>query len=139
MIRAQVRRLGEQSGDTDVQTINSAYGMRTYTAGARTIFSTHLSNEFRLNYSSNEVNDSDRHVRSGGSAPKSTAACGARLKISRASLWLLFCTDCIWPRQEQHPVSVTVELGRYGKLSLGRHQLKFGVDYRRLAPFAISA
>ena len=33
----------------------SAYTMRTYTAGASSVFSSRLSNEFRLNYSSNET------------------------------------------------------------------------------------
>src|SRR6266403_412676 len=45
---------------------NNRYVSRTYTAGASSLLSSRFSNEFRLNYSSNEVNNSDVITAFGG-------------------------------------------------------------------------
>src|ERR1700733_12216782 len=47
----------------------SAYTMRTYTAGATSILTNHLSNDFRLNYGSNDVTSRDVIDALGGSTP----------------------------------------------------------------------
>ena len=47
----------------------SAYTMRTYTAGVSSVFSSRLSNDFRLNYSSNETTQRSLIDEFGGSTP----------------------------------------------------------------------
>src|SRR5207253_10526653 len=47
----------------------AAYTLRTYTAGVGSVFTNRLSNEFRLNYSSNSVTSSTVIDAFGGSTP----------------------------------------------------------------------
>jgi TonB-dependent Receptor Plug Domain len=113
------------------------YLSRTYTFGATSVVSSRLTNEFRLNYSSNLSTLSYRLDDFGGAQPASLAGIS---KIDSANAYT---------------VSVGLSFGNYGSslqegyssgkqsqwnvvdslsLSEGRHHLKFGVDYRRSAP-----
>jgi hypothetical protein len=120
-----------------VQTI-SAYTARTYTAGAIAAFSNRLSNDFRLNYSSNRNEQSNVIDPIGGSsqvdllqlsglAPRSTAILG----FAYGGYFPELTQSDNVATQEQWNVVNTMNL------LLGRHHLKFGVDYRRLAPFTV--
>jgi hypothetical protein len=108
-----------------------AYDLRTYTAGATAVFSSRLSNEFRLNYSSNEATNNQVIDALGGSTPVSLV----QLSGLPGSLYLCWseCFDIqeglTSGTQRQWNLVETMSL------SLGRHQLRFGVDYRRLTPF----
>jgi len=117
-----------------------AYTMRTYTAGAGSVFSSRLSNEFRLNYSSNGVTDRIVIDAFGGSTPVNLAqlvGVGSD-PFSLPAVYLLPGGYFIFlPQNETSGTQRQWNLVDSVSLSLGRHQLKFGVDYRRLSPFAI--
>jgi hypothetical protein len=116
----------------------SAYTLRTYTAGVSSVFSSRFSNELRLNYSSNlatSLNDIDSL---GGNIPvdllgltglRTDAVVGVFLVLNGQGLTLQQAGQSGAQRQ-WNLVDTT-------SLSMGRHQLKFGVDYRRLTPFAV--
>jgi hypothetical protein len=126
-------------GSTPSNNTTAKYTMRTYTGGASSIFNSRLSNEFRLNYSSNETTFRSFFDSFGGSTPidlLSTTGLnpGASVEIG-------LCYDfCIQPSQGQSSGAQRqwnlVDIFRY---SIGHHQFKFGADYRRLAPFGIQA
>ena len=61
-----------------------AYTLRTYTAGATSVFSSRLSNAVRLNYSSNDVTDGDVIDAFGGSTPVDLAQLARASGIARA-------------------------------------------------------
>jgi hypothetical protein len=116
----------------------SAYTVRTYTAGITSIFTNRLNNEFRLNYSSNETTNSTVIDALGGSTPVDLvrltglglgSAPGVTLNIGPYLTGLSQQESSGAQRQWNFEDTVS--------LSLGRHQFKFGVDYRRLAPVAI--
>ncbi len=125
------------TGDTPTENRSSAYTMRTYTAGASSLFTSRLSNEFRLNYSSNVVTSLQVVDALGGSTPVDLAQLSGLGAGSSVGVFLCYdgCFEVGSFRQSgaqrQWNLVDTVSL------SLGRHQFKFGADYRRLAPFAI--
>jgi hypothetical protein len=111
---------------------------RTYTVGATGFFLSHLTNEFRLNYLSNEYTASTRPDNFGG-AEKVDLLQLQGLSASgypqpSVAVGLLFGTfpyvyeAASLGRQRQWNLSDTAGL------SQGRHQLKFGWDFRRLSP-----
>jgi hypothetical protein len=115
----------------------STYTMRTYTAGAASVFSNRLSNEFRINYSSNETTNRAVIDSFGGGAPVNLAQLSGLGSKSFPFFELAYggyLTELAqWSHagaQKQWNLVDTVNL------SAGRHQFKFGVDYRRLAPVA---
>jgi len=116
----------------------SAYTVRTYTVGASSIFSSRLSNEFRLNYSSNETTSSSVSPGFGGGTPVNlpqllglAPGSGALVGFFIGPYATFLLNSQSAGTQRQWNLVDTVNL------SLGRHQLKFGVDYRRLAPIAL--
>ncbi len=116
----------------------AAYTLRTYTAGASSNFSSHFSNDFRLNYSSNEV--TSRFVIStfGGSKPVDLAQLLGLGPGSRSNVLLLYDGNAVILIQDrQFGTQRQWNLVDTLSMDLGRHQFKIGVDYRRLAPFAV--
>ena len=114
---------------------------RTYTGGVSSLLSNRLSNEFRLNYTSNVTTYRNLINAFGGSTPvdliKLSGLSGFGSGTS-ASLYLCYdgCADGLSQAQtsgaqRQWNLVDTVAL------SVGRHQLKFGGDYRRLTPYAL--
>src|SRR6202041_1021262 len=115
----------------------SFYTLRTYTAGAGSIFSSRLSNQFRLNYSSNEVTSRSVIDAFGGSTPVNLAELTGQGAQSEVQVGLLYGPYFVRIlQQQQSGAQRQWNLVDTVNLSLGRHQFKFGVDYRRLAPFA---
>ena len=133
-------RLGGGSGYVPSVNQMSASTMRTYTAGASDVFSSGFSNEFRLNYSSNETTQNQVVDAFGGSVPADLARLSG---LTAGSLVLvnLSYDGYVALLQQQHQSGAQRQWNLVDgvNLSLGRHQLKFGVDYRRLMPFAITA
>ena len=120
-----------------VETI-AAYTMRTYTAGASSIFSSRLSTEFRLNCSSNDVSNPSVIDSFGGSASVNLAQLTGLTGGSAIGVALDYGGYTAFLQQRQQSGAQRQwNLVDTVSLSLGRHQLKFGVDYRRLAPRAI--
>src|SRR5208282_2188574 len=111
--------------------------MRTYTAGISSVFSSRLSNEFRFNYSSNQATSNIAIDAFGGSTPLDLAQLAGQ-PGSAPTVFLL-------PGGYYVPLTQQMQSGSQRQwnlvdavnLSLGRHQFKFGVDYRRLTPFTI--
>jgi carboxypeptidase family protein/TonB-dependent receptor-like protein len=114
----------------------SAYTLRTYTAGATSIFSNRLSNEFRLNYSSNDVTGSQVIEAFGGSTPVDLLKVSGLGPNSASTVNFFFG---LFPFLSQFGTSGAQKqwnLVDTASFAVGRHQFKLGVDYRRLAPVA---
>ncbi len=116
----------------------SPYIMRTYTAGASSVFSSRVSNEFRFNFSSNGVTTTQTTHAFGGSMPANLLQLAGLDPEGQVGVYLFYGGYLTFlvqsgqsSEQKQWNLVDTVSL------SLGRHQLRFGVDYRRLEPFAI--
>ena len=115
----------------------SAYTMRTYTAGASSVFSNRLGNELRLNYSSNEVASQYGLDAFAGGIPVDLNQLAGIGPGSDTDVFFILGGQFLAIQQlrdtgaqKQWNLVDTVSL------SWGHHQFKFGVDYRRLAPFA---
>jgi hypothetical protein len=117
---------------------SNAISSRTYTLGATSLISPRINNEFHLNYSLNQDAVSSTLDGFGGAKPADLFqlqgfAPGTRSASVQVQLFFApFFTG----------IAEQGELGKQGQwnivdtvaLSLGRHQVKFGVDFRRLAP-----
>jgi hypothetical protein len=115
----------------------SAYAMRTYTAGASSFFTPRISNELRLNYSSNRTMSSQTIGAFGGSTPVNLALLSGLRPGSWPAFELNYGGYNIGLVQQQ-PSGAQIQWNLVDAvgLSLGRHQFKLGVDYRRLTPSA---
>jgi carboxypeptidase family protein len=116
----------------------SPYVMRTYTAGANSILSSHVSNEFRLNCSSNGVNTALTTDAIGGNTPVNLlqlTGLGPRAFVGFALIYggYFFELNQSGESSEQKQWNLVDTIS----FALGHHQFKFGVDYRRLAPAII--
>jgi len=119
-----------------------SYTTRTYTFGMSSSLSSRLSNEFRLNYTSNEATSSLTIDNFGGAQPVNLAQLeGVNPQSSPVSQVViqLFLdpTGAHVPgigqnnsANSQRQWNLVDSLG----FSAGHHQFKFGVDYRRLTP-----
>jgi len=129
-------RAGNGVPATEVTT--TANTLRTYTAGVSSFFTSRLGNEFRLNYSSNLATSNDVIDAFGGSTPVDLRRLIGLGPGSAPAIGFEYGGYAFGPvlfndsgAQRQWNLIDTLSA------SLGRHQFKFGVDYRRLAPFAI--
>ena len=116
----------------------SSYTTRTYTAGVDSLLSSRISNDFRLNYSSNETNNTLSHDGFGGAKPADfvqlTGLSGPNASVSSVlflgSYFLNIGEQLTNAAQRQWNLVDTLHIVQ------GSHQLSFGVDYRRLTPNA---
>ena len=115
----------------------SDYTTRTYTGGITSLLSNRLSNDFRLNYTSNRAFDDFFLSAFGGSTPvdlQKMTPYGPNSFINMFFAVPPFQTE-LW----QGPQSETQRQWNFVdtlSVSWGRHQFKFGGDYRRLTPIA---
>jgi len=137
---SQQRGTGDYESPAD--NFYSFYKSRTYTAGWTSLFSARASDDFRLNYSSNEASS---YAVVGGFAGGQSVNLAQLQGIneqtnpySEVLFFLLFAG--------QYPVLTQFnEKGEQRQwnfvdtldATFGRHQLKIGGDYRRLTPFGI--
>ncbi|MGA7566946.1 MAG: carboxypeptidase regulatory-like domain-containing protein, partial [Terriglobales bacterium] len=113
------------------------YTTRTYTAGANSAFTNRLSNDFRLNYSSNDVSSRISIEAIGGSTPVNLVDLTGLGTASNSGIALLYGGYDLPLDQEMNSAAQRQwNLVDTVSLSLGRHQFKFGLDYRRLAPYS---
>jgi hypothetical protein len=127
------------SEDAFTPTVNQtlAFTSRTYTVGINSVLSSRLSNEFRLNYSSNVAASGFVIDKFGGSTPVNLGELSG-LGAGQVAALLLCYEGCFELYQGQSSGAQRQwNLVDTVAFSLGRHQFKFGVDYRRLAPLAI--
>jgi hypothetical protein len=120
--------------------ITTGYTLRTYTLGGSYAFSPRISNEARLNYSSNVTTNNTSIDALGGSTPVDLARLTGLSAGSEPGVGFLYggyqlsiLQERVFGTQRQWNLVDTANL------TLGRHQFKFGIDYRKLAPFAIPA
>jgi len=126
--------------ETPSNLTTSAYTLRTYTLGVNSIFSTRLSNEVRFNYSSNATTNDTSIDALGGSTPVDLARLTGLSGGSEPGVGFLYGGYQLEISQEQVSGRQNQwNLVDASSLTLGRHQFKFGIDYRRLAPFAVPA
>jgi len=114
------------------------YTLRTYTAGVSSVLTNRLSNDLHLNYSSNQVTSGTVVDTFGGSTPVNLRQLTGLGANSHSEVTLLYGGYDIGLFQE-NPSGAQRQWNLVDTISLtwGRHQVKFGFDYRRLAPFAV--
>ena len=134
---AALQGLQTGSAAPSVNTISS-YTIRTYTGGATSLFSSRLSNEFRLNYTSNSATAKSSVEKVGGNTPvdmQQLSGLGPQsspdINFFFGPYFLQIFANNSAATQRQWNLVDTVSYSR------GRHQLKFGTDYRRLTPFTV--
>ncbi len=129
---------GHTSRTTPTVDQTNAYTFRTYTAGATSVFTTSFSNDFRLNYSSNGTTNNSVIDKFGGNTPVDLVQLTGLGRGSAPFVTLLYGGYFIsLTPQKSSGAQRQWNLVDTVSLSMGRHQFKFGVDYRRLAPFEI--
>src|SRR5882724_2866411 len=112
--------------------------IRTYTAGATQTLTNRLNNDFRLNYTSNESRDVTSIDSFGGATPVDLVQLSGTGAESTARVTLLFGNYLAILNQGQASgTQKQWNIVDTASLALGRHQVKFGIDYRRLTPAAI--
>jgi len=115
----------------------SAFTSRAYTAGADSMFSARLSNEFRMNYSSNQVTGETAIDNFGGAtALDLTQVAGLPSSAAPSILLLYGGYQVAVGESRQSAIQRQWNLVDTVSLSWKRHRLKFGADYRRLTPVA---
>jgi hypothetical protein len=112
---------------------------RTYTFGATAILSSHISNEFRLGYSSNNSTFSDQIGDFAGGTAVNLAAlqglnAGSMYYLIQFQMNLGGLQSNLF-QEKSAGVQKQWNLVDTVSMSLGRHQLKVGADFRRSAPF----
>jgi hypothetical protein len=107
---------------------------RTYTGGSSILFSNRLSNDLRLNYSTNQTPTIDVISPFAGSSPVDLAQLSGLPPGGSASVVLCCNGVDILFQQAVTGGQRQWNLADTSTLSLGRHQFKFGADYRRLTP-----
>jgi hypothetical protein len=117
---------------------SSRFASRTFTAGANSLFTSDLSNEFRFNYSSNHVAVSQAINSFGGNSPVDLAQLSGLDSSAQIAILLLGANDAGIEQTQLSGLQRQWNLVDTVGLVVGHHQFKFGVDYRRLAPTAIN-
>lgn len=135
---SEVENRGNGSYSTPTMLETSKYLSRTYTGGANSLFTNRLSNEFRLNYTSNRVTSGISLGSFGGSTAIDMAQVSGLGPGAELDLLLLYGGYQVGIAQGQSSGTQRQwNLVDTATFSQGRHQFKFGVDYRRLSPEAI--
>jgi len=97
-----------------------------------------MGNEFRINYSSNEVRAPQTINSLGGSTPVDLAELSGLGPEATPSVSLFYSGyDVSIQQYRQSAIQRQWNLVDTLAVSLGRHQFKFGADYRRLSPVAV--
>jgi Carboxypeptidase regulatory-like domain/TonB dependent receptor-like, beta-barrel len=135
---AFVRGVGTGNPTTPSVVQSSSYAARTYTFGATKLLFNRMSNELRLNYSSNSSISQSRLDNFGGAEPVDLAALqGVRSltnsyavtpALSFAGHFTGLSQQSIFGMQRQWNLTDAVTL------AIARHELRFGIDFRRLTP-----
>ena len=114
-----------------------AYTLRTYTFGASSIFSPRFTNDLRVNYTTNTTKSSVALDDFGGATPLNLMQATGLGSGSAAEVILLYAgsSGAYLYQQQAFGGQSQWNFVNTTSLSLGHHQFKFGVDYRRLAPF----
>jgi len=121
-----------------LSTTNSmSASIHTFTAGMTQLISPSISNEARVNYSNDRVIIDYLMDDFGGAVPVTDSMLFPEPFTSSDSLFLLVIAGAGEYAQGKQGVNEQRQINLLDNLSVttGSHQLKFGVDYRWLAPF----
>src|SRR6266568_3924844 len=119
---------------TPSENLTATYVSRSYTAGATTLLSSRFGNDFRINYRSNQVKASQVIDNFAGNTPLNlTEISGLNPNGEESVLLFLGAYFVSLEQQFQSTILKQWNLVDIMSLSSGRHQLKFGIDYRRSA------
>jgi hypothetical protein len=111
------------------------YTLRTYTAGVSNILTNRLGNEFRVNYSSNEAIGQNETSPFGGSSPLNLLQLSGLGPQSGSDVYLFLGSSTLVLSQAKNSGTQSQwNLVDTVTLSTGRHQVRLGGDFRRLAP-----
>ena len=111
--------------------------IHTFTAGMTQLITPEISNEVRANYSNNRVTISYAMDNFGGAVPLPDSMLFPDPFTSADSLFLFIVGGAGQYAQGKQGVNEQRQVNLLDNLSVikGSHQLKFGIDYRWLAPF----
>jgi carboxypeptidase family protein len=111
--------------------------IHTFTSGMTQLITPEISNELRANYSNNRVTISYAMDNFGGAVPLQDSMLFPEPFTSANSLFLFVVGGAGEYARGKQGVSEQRQVNLLDNLSViqGSHQLKFGVDYRWLAPF----
>jgi len=132
-----VQRLGGSTGSIPSNPLTDSLRMRTYTLGASSLISTRVSNDLRFSYGSNEDVSSSRMDNFGGAQGADLFQLQGFPSSARSAVQLTLGYDALFPSiiqqnssgtQRQWNIVDTVSVSR------GKHEFKFGVDFRRFSP-----
>jgi hypothetical protein len=132
-------RASEGGNSNPADNLSSKYTSLTFTGGVSTILSGRTTNDFRLNYSSNQNIQAEAIGSFGGNTPVDLAQIGGLGVGSFPRILFLagsIPTPLIVDQYRQSGAQRQWNLVDATTLSVGRHQLKFGIDFRRLTPTA---
>jgi hypothetical protein len=133
--QSNVRKVNTTAPPT-VEAAN-VYSFRAYTAGATSSFSSRVTNDFRLNYTSNMTTNRQFISPFGGSSPASLRQLSGIGPDTGEYIYLFLGPYlCFLGELQTSGAQRQWNLVDTITLSSGRHQTKVGVDFRRLAPFA---
>jgi hypothetical protein len=121
-------------GNPPTEYTKSPHTLRTYTSGISSVFSSRVANEFRLNYSSNSTTLSTVVNAFGGSTPAEMEQITGLGPNAVVQVNLFLPTFISLASNVQSGAQRQWNVVDTTSLSLGHHQFKVGVDYRRLAP-----
>lgn len=122
---------------TPSMVMSSSYLSRTYTGGLDTAVTSRVSNDFRLNYSSNRVAGDTSIDSFGGGTPVDLAALTGLPPSAAPSVVILYGGYQLAIGQPKESATQRqINLVDSAAFAWNRHQIKFGADYRRLAPVA---
>jgi hypothetical protein len=112
---------------------------RTYTGGVSSTFSGQLSNDFRINYTSTGTSVTYSLDTLGGALPANLAqqfGIQPQANAAYSATFALAFPGYTAAIQQGSTVGTQKQLNLVDTLSLsvGRHELKFGIDYRKLTP-----
>jgi len=131
-------RTGGNARPTPSSITSSEFTSRTYTAGVSATITNQLSDEFHLNYSSNSVVSATEIGSFGGSQPIDLAQAQGLSPNALVGMVFIFGGDVTFLQQNrQSAIQRQWNLTDVATFAAGRHELRFGIDYRRLAPTAI--
>ena len=135
---SQVGSRGSGNLNTPSMQKSSQYVSHTYTGGANSVFSNLLSNEFRLNYTSNQVVSQTTIGSFGGNTAVNMATLSGLNSDAQVDALLLYGGYQVGIEQgRSSAIQRQWNLVDAVSFTRGRHEFKFGIDQRRLTPFYI--
>jgi len=131
-------RSGGNAVPTPSSLISSQFASRTYTAGVASTLTNQVTNDFHLNYSSSEIVSPIKLDSFGGSQPVDLSQIqGLPLEASSVMVFIFGGDVAFLDQSRESGLQRQWNVTDAVSVAAGRHQLKFGIDYRRLAPTAM--